>query len=163
MYNTRTRNTSATFKGSDAAVKGFPKGNCPASERKPRFSAQKRLDRTRINPDKNLWVAPHDKLAKWTHTREDWARKTQKRTPKELRSSAGRRKRELTNPLFCLKTQTLTRLTKSSHLQQALPWRCTRPQFPQHGPSPGVKILEQPVATLMQCTDHLGRLACAGK
>ena len=26
--------------------KGFPKGNCPASERKPRSSAQKRLDRT---------------------------------------------------------------------------------------------------------------------
>ena len=28
-------------------VKGFPKGNCPASERKPRSSAQKRLDRTK--------------------------------------------------------------------------------------------------------------------
>ena len=27
-------------------VKGFPKRNCPASERKPRSSAQKRLDRT---------------------------------------------------------------------------------------------------------------------
>ena len=26
MYNTRTRNTSASLKGSDAAVKGFPKG-----------------------------------------------------------------------------------------------------------------------------------------
>ena len=30
-------------------AKGFPKGNCPASERKPRSSAQKRLDRTKEN------------------------------------------------------------------------------------------------------------------
>ena len=31
--------------GLTTPVKGFPKGNCPASERKPRSSAQKRLDR----------------------------------------------------------------------------------------------------------------------
>ena len=31
-------------------VKGFPKGNCPLSERKPRSSAQKRLDRPKKLP-----------------------------------------------------------------------------------------------------------------
>ena len=32
--------------GLTTPVKGFSKGNCPTSERKPRSSAQKRLDRT---------------------------------------------------------------------------------------------------------------------
>ena len=34
MYKTRTRNTSASLKGSDATVKGFPKGNCSPPFRK---------------------------------------------------------------------------------------------------------------------------------
>ena len=42
--NRRNQNTNHNL-GQVTPGKGFPKGNCPASERKPRSSARKRLDR----------------------------------------------------------------------------------------------------------------------
>ena len=84
-------------------------------------------------------------------------------TQKEgLRSSADAQENSLHHSP-CLKTQTQTLPTKNSPLQQTLPWRCTRSKSSSTGRSPGVKILEQPVATLMQRTDHLGRLAGASQ
>ena len=44
--NSRNQDTKPQ-PGSATPDKGFPKGNCPASERKPRSSARKRLDRQR--------------------------------------------------------------------------------------------------------------------
>ena len=49
-----------------------------------------------------------------------------------LRSSADAQENSLHHSP-CLKTQIQTRPTKNSLLQQKLPWRCTRPQFFQHG------------------------------
>ena len=155
MHNSRTRKLSASLKGSDAAIKGFPKGTCPPSERKLRSSAQKRLDRTRSNSETICGYMTSSEVE--THARrlgtED-SENARRRTETECG-----RARELTPPLALFKTLTQTRLTKNSPLQQTLPWRCTRPQSFQHGSF--AWCLEDPVATLMQRTDHLRRLAGA--
>ena len=129
MYKTRTQTTSASLKGSDAIVKGFPKGNCPASERKLRSSAQKRLDFTQSNSDTICGYMTSSEVE--THARRLGTEDTETHI-EGLRSSADAQENSLHHSP-CLKTQIQTRPTKNSPLQQTLPWRCTRPQSFQHG------------------------------
>ena len=157
MHNPRTRKLSASLKGSDAASKGFPKGNCPASERKLRSSAQKRLDRTQSNSDTICGYMTRSEVE--THARRLGTEDTETHA-EGLKSSAGAQENSLPHS-SCPKTLTQKSLTKNSSLQQKLSWRCTRPELFQHGSFAWCQILEQPVATLMQRTDHPGRLAGA--
>ena len=60
---TRTQNHNLGLATPD---KGFPKGNCPASERKPRSSAQKRLDSSKARAND----PPHENKRKTTHSRK---------------------------------------------------------------------------------------------
>ena len=53
------------------------------------------------------------------------------------------------------------RLTKSATLQRELPWHCSVPQPLQYRSLTGVKIHKQPIAKLMQRTEHLGRHSSA--
>ena len=129
MHNPRTRKLSASLKGSDAAIKGFPKGNCPASERKLRSSAQKRLDRTQSNSDTICGYMTSSEVE--THARRLGTEDTETHA-EGLRSSADAQENSLHHSP-CLKTLTQTRLTKNSQLQQKLSWRCTRPKSFQHG------------------------------
>ena len=129
MHNPRTRKLSTSLKGSDAAIKGFPKGNCPASERKLRSSAQKRLDRTESNSDTICGYMTSSEVE--THARRLGTEDTETYA-EGLRSSADAQENSLHHSP-CLKTLTQTRHTKNSQLQQTLPWRCTRPKSFQHG------------------------------
>ena len=157
MYKTRTQTTSAPLKGSDAIVKGFPKGNCPASERKLRSSAQKRLDFTQSNSDTICGYMTSSE--KETHARRLGTEDTETHI-EGLRSSADAQENSLHHSP-CLKTQIQTRPTKNSPLQQHCLGAVQGLNLSSTGHSPGVKILEQPVATLTQRTDHLGRQAGA--
>ena len=129
MHNPRTRKLSASLKGSGAAIKGFPKRNCPASERKLRSSAQKRLDRTQNNSDTICGYMTSSEVE--THARRLGTEDTETYAER-LRSSADAQENSLHHSP-CLKTLTQTRFTKNSPLQQTLPWRCTRPKSFQHG------------------------------
>ena len=129
MYKTRTQTTSASLKGSDAIVKGFPKGNCPTSERKLRSSAQKRFGLYQSNSDTICGYMTSSEVE--THARRLGTEDTETHI-EGLRSSADAQENSLHHSP-CLKTQIQTRPTKNSLLQQKLSWRCTRPQFFQHG------------------------------
>ena len=129
MHNPRTRKFFVSLEGSDAAIKGFPKGNCPASERKLRSSAQKRLDRTQSNSDTICGYMTSSEVK--THARR-LGTEDRETHAEGLRSSAGAQENSLPHSP-CLKTLTQTHLTKKSSLQQTLLWRCTRSQSFQHG------------------------------
>ena len=157
MHNTRTRKLSASLKGSDAAIKGFPKGNCPASERKHRSSAQKRLDRTQSNSDTICGYMTSSEVE--THARRLGTEDTETHA-EGLRSSAGAQENSLPHSP-CLQTLTQTRLTRIARSSKHCFGAVQGLNLTSTGRSPGVKILEQPVAILMQRTDHPGRLAGA--
>ena len=100
--------------------------------------------------------------SEWRNTHEEWTRKTQKRIKKDWDRARTRKRTHYT-----------TRLA-SRHKLRHFPQRIVRSSkhclgavqglnLSSTGRSPGVKILEQPVATLMQRTDHLGRLAGASQ
>ena len=158
MHNPRTRKLSASLKGSDAANKGFPKGNRPASERKLRSSAQKRLG---PHSEQLGHICGYMTSSEVETPAPRLGTEDTETNAEGLRSSAGAQENSLPHSP-CLKTLTQTRLTKNSSLQQNIALALYKASiFPCTGRSPGVKILEQPVATLMQRADHPGRLAGA--
>ena len=157
MHNPRTRKFSRILKRIGCRKQGFPERELP------RFRKEASILRTET-------FGPHSEQLGHicgsmtrseveTHARRLGTEDTETHA-EGLRSSAGAQENSLPHS-SCPKTLTQKSLTKNSSLQQKLAWLCTRPELFQHGSFAWCQILEQPVATLMQRTDHPGRLAGA--